>query len=194
MHYRLNATSLQETHLKVENFTSNTSPRGNKFILCNSKASSTHKNHCFGGLGFLVDEQLQVTIKTVSDRICYLSTFVNNRQYYVINVHAPTLPTSEKTPSIRQDFYENLDNLLHNIPNRANLYLAGDFSAKTGSGNTIHPAIVGKYGKGQTNSNGEHLLDIAQMNNLTITYTHFKHKVAHRTAWTCSAKQTLSGE
>ena len=130
----------------------------------------------------------------MSDRICYLSTYINNRQYYVINVHAPTLPTSEKTPSIRQDFYEKLDILLHNIPNRAILYLAGDFSAETGSGHTTHPAIVGRYGKGQTNCNGQHLLDIAQMNNLTITNTHFKHKVAHRTAWTCSANQTLSGE
>ena len=64
----------------------------------------------------------------------------------------------------------------------------------TGSGHTTHLAIVGKYGKGQTISNGEHLLDIAEMNNLTITNTHFKHNVAHTTAWTCSAKQTLSGK
>ena len=101
--------------------------------------------------------------------------------------------SSEKTPSKRQDFYDKIDNLLHNIPNRAVLYLAGGLSAKTGSGHTT-PAIVGKYGRGQTNSNGEHPLDIAHMNNLTITNTHFKHKVAHRTAWTCSAKQTLSRE
>ena len=102
--------------------------------------------------------------------------------------------TSEKTPSIRQDFYDKLDNLLQNIPNRAVLYLAGDFNAKTGSGHTIHPAIVGKYGRGQTNSNGELLLDIAQKYNLTIANTLFKHKVAHITTWTCNAKQTFPGE
>ena len=99
-----------------------------------------------------------------------------------------------KTPSIRQDFYDKLDNVLHNIPNRAVLYLARDFNAKTGSGHTTHPAIVGKYGKGQTNSNGEHLFDIAQKYNLTTANTLFKHKVAHRTTWTCNAQQTLSGE
>ena len=147
-------------------------------MLCNSKAS-THKNQCFGGLGFLFDEQLQVTIKTVSDRICYLSTYMNNRQYYVIDVHAPTHPTSEKTPSIRQDFYDKLDNLLHNISNRAVLYLTGDFNAKAGSGHTTIPAIVGKYGIGQTNSNDELLLDIAQRYNLTIANTPFEHKIAH---------------
>ena len=58
---------------------------------------------------------------------------------------------------------------------------------------TTHPAIAGKYGKGQTNSNGELLLDIVQKYNLTIANTLFKHKVAHRTTWTCNAKQTLSG-
>ena len=70
----------------------------------------------------------------------------------------------------------------------------GDFNAKNGSGHTTHPAMVEKYGKGQTNSNGELLLDIAQRYNLTIANTLFKHKVAHRTTWTCNAKQTLSGE
>ena len=130
----------------------------------------------------------------------YLQTFEaalfwkKNRQYYFINVHAPALPTSEKTPSIRQDFYDKLDNLLHNIPNRAVLYFAGDFNAKTGSGHITHPAILGKYGKGQTNSNGELLLDIAQKYNLTFANTLFKHKVAHRTTWTCNTRQTLTGE
>ena len=146
-----------------------------------------HKNQCFGGLGFLFDEHLHVTIKSVSDRICYLSTYINNRQYYVICVHVPTLPTSKKTPSIRQDFYDKLDNLLHDIHKRAVLYLAGDFNAKAGSGHTTHLAIYGKYGKGETNSNGVHLLDIAQRYNLTIANALFKHKVAHRTTWKSNA-------
>ena len=49
----------------------------------------------------------------------------------------------------------------------------GDFNAMIGSGHTTHPAIVGKYGKGQANSNGELLLDIAQRYNLTIANTLF---------------------
>ena len=77
--------------------------------------------------------------------------------------HAPTLPTSEKSPSIRQDLYDKLDNLLCNIQYRAVLYLTGDFNAKTGSGYIIHPTIIGKCGKGQANSNGEHLLDSANV-------------------------------
>ena len=57
-----------------------------------------------------------------------------------------------------------------------------------------HPAIVGKYGRCQTNSNGELLLDIAQRYNLTIANTLFKYKVAHRITWTCRAKHSFSGE
>ena len=90
--------------------------------------------------------------------------------------------------------FKKKKNLLHNIPNRATLCLAEDFNAKTVSGHATHPAIVGKYGKGQTNSNGEHLLDIAQKYDLTIASTLFKHKVAHRTTWTCNAKQRSSAE
>ena len=126
---------------------------------------------------------------------CYLSTYTNNRQYYVINVQTPPRPTIEMTPSIRQDFYDKLDNLLPNMPNRSVLYLAREFNAKTGSGRTTHPAIVGKYRNGQTNSNGEHLFDIDEyMYGLAIASTPFKHKVTHRTTWTCHAKKTLSRE
>ena len=133
--------------------------------------------------------QPQVTIKTVSDRYM-LSIYIYEQQtilrhtYMRKYVHAPTLPTSEKTPSMRQELYDKVDNVLHNMPNRALLYLAGVFSTTTRSLHTTHPTIVGKYGNGQTNSNGEHLLDIAQKYNLTIANTLFKHKVAHRTAWT----------
>ena len=42
---------------------------------------------------------------------------------------------------------------------------------------------MGKYGKGEVNSNGYALLELAKPNNLKLTNTFFKHKPAHITTW-----------
>ena len=57
--------------------------------------------------------------------------------------------------------------------------------AKTGSGHQLYPSVIGKYGKGQTNNNGQQLIEMCSRNELYITNTFFDHKIAHRTTWTC---------
>ena len=58
-------------------------------------------------------------------------------------------------------------------------------NAKTGSGHKLFPSVIGKYGKGQTNNNGQQLIEICNRNELYITNTFFSHKMAHRTTWIC---------
>ena len=42
---------------------------------------------------------------------------------------------------------------------------------------------MGKYGKGEVNTNGYALLELAKSNNLKLTNTFFRHKPAHITTW-----------
>ena len=61
-----------------------------------------------------------------------------------------------------------------------------DFNAKTGSAakNKIYQAVIGKYGKGQVNTNRTHVLNFSTINNLKLVNTFFKHKPTHITTWT----------
>ncbi len=63
------------------------------------------------------------------------------------------------------------------------LIVAGDINAKTGTGNREHPEVVGRFGKGKVNSNGEHLIEFCLQNELFLTNTKFPHKFSHRTTW-----------
>ena len=85
----------------------------------------------------------------------------NNLKVDILSVYAPTLNRSEKNHEIRENFYTKLDSILRNISNRYIVIIAGDFNAKTGSAskNKIYQAVIGKYGKGQVNTNGTHLLN-----------------------------------
>ena len=42
---------------------------------------------------------------------------------------------------------------------------------------------MGRFGRGEMNTNGEHLLDLAARHDLVLTNTLFQHKHAHRTTW-----------
>ena len=63
--------------------------------------------------------------------------------------------------------------------------IAGDFNAKVGErkNDKLNHQVVGKYGKGISNSNGNHLLNFSKVNNLKISNTFFKHKLSQRTTW-----------
>ena len=55
---------------------------------------------------------------------------------------------SEKTPELREDFYEALDSVISKVQKRDEIVLAGDFHAKTGSRYHDFKENIGKFGKG----------------------------------------------
>ena len=63
--------------------------------------------------------------------------------------------------------------------------IAGDFNAKVGErkNDKLNHQVVGKYGKGISNNNGNHLLNFSKVNNLKISNTFFKHTLSQRTTW-----------
>ena len=95
---------------------------------------------------------------------------------------------------IRENLYSKLGSILRNISNRHIVIIAGDFNAKSGSAakNKIYQAVMGKYCKGQVNTNGAHLLNFSCINNLKLVNTFFKHKLTNITTWTSPETPTGS--
>ena len=61
--------------------------------------------------------------------------------------------------------------------------IGGDFNAQCGSAYQDYENNMGRHGKGTVNENGYELLDLCVRNELVITNTMFKHKLAHITTW-----------
>ena len=117
----------------------------------------------------------------------------NNLKVDILSEYAPTLNTSEKNYGIRENFYTKLDSILRNISNRHIVIIAGDFNVKTGRAvkNKVYQAVIGKYGKGQVNTNGTHLLNFSSINNLKMVNPSFKKKTTH--IITCNSLETPAG-
>ena len=134
----------------------------------------------------MVKASLNFDFEPINNRLCVLRYKNESLKHTLICAYAPTLINSEKFPDIRNDFYTQLESLISNEPNNSILIIGGDFNAKTGSGYTQFNKNMGPYGKGILNSNGNHLLELANRNNLVLTNTTFKHKLAHRATWVSS--------
>ena len=110
----------------------------------------------------------------------------------------PVLPPGQKKPKKQTNTTLWLLNLLslsvffsvvfltcsvRQVSNRDYLLIAGDFNAKVGREWDKYGENMGRYGKGEVNSNGKELLEFCNRQNLVITNTLFRHKMAHRSTW-----------
>ena len=125
--------------------------------------------------------KLQQEPKPVNDRIMMLRmSLADDRNCTLISAYAPTMTNSQETINT---FYSQLRDVLRTIPNSDKIILLGDFNARVGQDYTIWPKVLGKFGTGKLNSNGELLLSLCSEYQLAITNTFFKHKAAHKHSW-----------
>ncbi|XP_062602942.1 craniofacial development protein 2-like [Saccostrea cucullata] len=98
----------------------------------------------------------------------------------IIQVYSPTNEAEDET---KQDFYEALQAELEKITKHDLTIIMGDFNAKIGQDNTGYERVMGKYGCGTMNENGEHLAEFCGNNNMVIGGTLFPHKDIHKLTW-----------
>ena len=174
--YDLQILAVSETHIGETGLQEYT--RGSqKFSFFYCGKGSHH------GVGLIVDQSLNPNFTQISDRICKAEIKLSHRKIVIISAYAPTLSVSEKNPETREEFYQQLEGTVNSIACRNTVVVLGDFNAKTGGSHRDYPEVVGHFGKGSTNSNGESLLEFCKVNNLVLTNTLFKHPLRHRTTW-----------
>ena len=102
----------------------------------------------------------------------------------VIQVYAPTSNAEEAEV---ERFYEDLQDLLEQIPKKDVLFILRDWNAKVGSHET--PGITGKFGLGMQNEAGKRLIEFCQENALVIANTLFQQHKRRLYTWTSPAGQ-----
>ena len=122
-----------------------------------------------------------ISWQPVSSRIITIRLSCMPQNITIVQVHAPT---SNATEEESEDFYNELETVLTNIPKKDILIVQGDWNAKIGP--DAYPdwsGTVGKFAWGETNERGLRLLEFARLHNLTIANTLFPHKASRRTTW-----------
>ena len=114
--YKMAALCVQETHMVGYGIEKLTTSDGKPLHLYYSGNKEKHTN----GVGILIDAYRKVDFKPVSDRICLITTKLENenRRLVIICAYAPTLEKSEKSPEKREDFYDELESILKTTSSR----------------------------------------------------------------------------
>jgi len=135
------------------------------------------------GVGFAVKNSLLSTVEppsTGSARILSLRLSTFSGPVNILSIYAPTLCSSAET---KDQFYEELDTTIRDIPAMEQLYLLGDFNARVGSDRDSWPSCIGHFGIGKMNENGQRLLELCSYHDLCITNTFFATKPHRRVSW-----------
>jgi len=96
-------------------------------------------------------------------------------------VHAPS---KEKSEELKDNFYEELEEVFDHFPKSYMKILLGDFNAKVGREDIFKP-IIGQESLHQvSNDNGVRIVNFATLKNLLVKSTIFPHRNIHKYTWT----------
>ena len=146
----------------------------NKHILYNSGPPETERRA--RGVGFLLNAKHVHTVlefNSLSERVCLIKLKSKHNNISIIQIYAPD--TSYPDTDI-ETFYNSIQSLINNIPDRDELVIMGDFNAKVGGINQQN--VVGKHSniKRGSNKRGERLVSFCMKNSLMIANTFFRHR------------------
>ena len=111
------------------------------------------------------------------------ASFRTKKKKIKINVIQCYAPTNTSEDEAKDQFYNRLQNVIAKYPEKDVTILMGDFNAKIGQDNTGYEEVMGRYGLGEMNENGERFVDFCAMNNLVIGGSTFPHRRIHKATW-----------
>ena len=105
--------------------------------------------------------------RLVSDRIMVARIKASPVNILLVQAYAPC---EDDDDDVKERFYDSLDQTIaENQKRRECLIVMGDFNGKVGMGKDDD--IVGPYGLGERNENGQYLTDFCRRHDLFVTNT-----------------------
>ena len=138
------------------------------------------------GVGFAVSDRiLQRLIEEpncVNARLMTVRIRLSRRQSAtLVSTYAPTMTYTDEE---KNKYYTDLSRVLQKIPQHDRLFLLGDFNARVGRDDNIWRKILGPFGIGTMNDNGQRLLSLCASFELAITNTWFNPGRSSQATWT----------
>ena len=150
-------------------------------ILYSGRDNEVHQS----GVALALDKESAKCLECwapISDRIISVRFYSWYIKTSIIQVYAPT---NEAEVEAKDDFYDQLQKGIDNVPKHDILVLMGDWNAKVGERQFGEEGVMGKEAlKSVRNDNGERFVEFCPTNGLVITSTSFPHKDINKYTWT----------
>jgi exonuclease III len=160
----------------------------------------TNSYHECHGVAILFNKRLKPLVRQVkytSDRIISVE-LEGNPRISIVSAYAPPNERKYNEPAdkLRHDrekdeFYNNLVDLLSNIPPHTITILAGDFNAHIGiDAHGTNPKTIGPVCYySETNDNGSRYIEMCELANIRPLYTHFESRRSRQATYKCPGSE-----
>jgi exonuclease III len=132
------------------------------------------------GVGIVLDGSLRdriVKVERISDRIISVKLAMDGQP--CLNVVSAYAPQSGCDSSEKQQFWDDMEEVLQNIPGEETKMIGGDLNGHVGEQSIVFDNVHGNYGYGTCNDQGKDILNFASTYNMAIVNTFFKKKEEH---------------
>uniref|UniRef100_A0A8D8V658 Craniofacial development protein 2 n=1 Tax=Cacopsylla melanoneura TaxID=428564 RepID=A0A8D8V658_9HEMI len=125
------------------------------------------------GVAIIVNKTIKDLVTEVTDRIIKMNIKLHDEIISILQCYAPQAgcPDSDKL-----DFETQLENHLRGDKN----IIMGDMNAQVGTDRTNQETVMGPWGYGNQNPEGERLIDLCIRNEMLLGNTWFKKRDSHK--------------
>jgi exonuclease III len=143
------------------------------------------------GVAFIVKGKARSAIfeqATISERVMYIKLKAKPADLLIMQVYAPNLDAEEEQI---EAFYEEVSQTIRRHKKSGEcLIVMGDFNSRVGANR--EDDIVGHYGLGQRNGNGQCVVDCCRQHNLMVANTWFQSKDNAKVTWISPDNKTCN--
>ena len=135
------------------------------------------------GVGFVISAEVAETViecQHINERIITLTMSVEDGKVVIIQVYAPQQGRDNQE---KDEFYDQLQMVYDRIPLEYKVIIIGDLNGHVGVDRRGIEGVIGSFGIGDKNEEGERIIDFCVRNELAITNTFFKHQESHKWTW-----------
>lgn len=142
------------------------------------------------GVGIVVKEsyvESVLGIERVSDRLMSMKFDVDGQLLNVICAYGPQsgCPQEEK-----DQFWRDMDAAFGKVPGGERVFIGADFNGHVGEGNRGDEEVMGRYGYGRRNEEGQEIVDFAKRAELAVLNTYFKKGEEQRVTYRSGGRKT----
>ena len=145
------------------------------------------------GVGVILREgyaESVLEVKRVSDRAMRVKVEIEGVIMNVISAYAPQVGCEMEE---KEEFWSELDELTESIPRDERVVIGADFNGHVGEGNRGDEEVMGAYGVGERNAEGQMVIDFAKRMEMAVVNTYFKKELEHRVTYKSGGRCTQSG-
>ena len=114
----------------------------------------------------------------INNRIIAITLNFKSYKISFIQAYAPQQGRPQEEKEI---FFEQLQDTFDSLPTDSEIIIIGDLNGHVG--NTKVENVIGDFGVGEKNAEGEAIIDFCMRNGLSVMNTFFKHNEAHQYTW-----------